>query len=201
MATVGSGLAELPATAVARRAAQVCRRYSTFAFAGHSFRSYLWAAESARARGLAFDEELLFVAAMVHDLGLSRTWDAQVTPFEVVGAELGRVLCLGAGWPPERAARVSEVCVLHMREEVAPHVDAESHLLQVGTSADVSGVGALEFPEDFRAALLEAYPRTGFPNEFMEAFRGEASRKPGCAAAQLMATDWPHRMRINPLPG
>jgi hypothetical protein len=88
-----------------------------------------------------------------------------------------------------------------MRDEIVPEVDAESHLLQVGTSADVSGVGAMGFPEDFRAALFEAHPRTGFPGEFVAAFRAEAGRKPGCAAAQLMATDWPDRMRTNPLPG
>jgi hypothetical protein len=200
MATVGSPLAELPASPVARRAAQVCRRYSTPAFAGHSFRSYLWAAEYAAVRGLAHDEELLFVAAMVHDLGLAATWDAQLTPFEVVGAELGRVLCLGAGWQPERAARVSQVCVLHMRDAVPPTVDVESHLLQVGTSADVSGVGASAFRADFQAALFEAHPRTGFPTEFVAAFRAEAGRKPGCAAAQLLDTDWPQRMESNPLP-
>jgi hypothetical protein len=80
-------------------------------------------------------------------------------------------------------------------------VDAESHLLQVGTSADVSGVGAMGFPADFRAALFEAHPRTGFPDEFVAAFRAEAGRKPACAAALLLATDWLQRMRSNPLPG
>jgi hypothetical protein len=198
---MGSHLAELPSSPVARRAAQVCRRYSTPAFAGHSFRSYLWAVEYAGARHLACDEELLFVAAMVHDLGLSATWDGHVTPFEVVGGELGRVLCLGAGWAPERAARVAEVCVLHMRDAVLPEVDCEAHLLQVGTSADVSGVGAMDFAEDFRAALFEAHPRTGFPGEFVAAFRAEAGRKPGCAAGQLLAGDWLDRMQANPLPG
>lgn len=195
-----STLADLPDSPVARRALEVCRRYSTPALLDHSIRSYLWAAQYAHEHLLGFDQELLFVAAMVHDLGLSETFDAHVTPFEIVGAEIGRVFGIGAGWEADRAARVSEVCILHMRDEVPPEIDVESHLLQVGTSADVSGVGAMDFPADFRTALFATYPRTGFPEQFITAFRAEAARKPQCAVAHLLSTGWLDRMASNPLP-
>ncbi|MCK9922734.1 hypothetical protein MXD61_12790 [Frankia sp. AgPm24] len=46
---------------------------------------------------------------------------------------------MGAGWSPQRTARVEEIIILHMRDDVAPDDDPESHLLQVATSWDVSG--------------------------------------------------------------
>ena len=194
-------LPPLPDTAAARTAYEICERYSTPNLLGHSVRSYLWGAAYAAERGLAFDAELLHVAAMVHDLGIASTFEAVSTPFEVVGAELGFVLARGLSWPADRAARVTEICVLHMRADVAAEVDVESHLLQVGTSADVSGVGAMDFPVTFRGALFAAYPRIGFPAEFVAAMERETARKPGCAAAGMLASDWPRRMAANPLPG
>lgn len=196
-----SPLPPLPDTVAARTAYEICGRYSTPNLVGHSVRSYLWAAAYAGERGLVFDAELLHVSAMVHDLGIAATFEAVTTPFEVVGAEIGFVLARGLGWPTDRAERVVEVCVRHMRADVSADVDVESHLLQVGTSADVSGVGAMDFPAPFREALFTAYPRTGFPAEFVAAVEREAARKPGCAAARLLASEWPQRMASNPLPG
>ncbi len=198
---MSSSLPPLPDTVAARTAYEICSRFSTPNLVGHSVRSYLWAAAYAAERGLVFDAELLHTAAMVHDLGISATFEAVTTPFEVVGAEIGFVLGRGLGWPADRSERVVEICVRHMRDDVAADVDVESHLLQVGTSADVSGVGAQDFPAPFRAALFAAYPRTGFPAEFVAAFEREAARKPECAAARLLASEWPQRMANNPLPG
>lgn len=196
-----TSLPPLPDTAAARTAYEICVRFSTPNLTGHSVRSFLWGAAYAAERGLAFDAELLHVAAMVHDLGIAATFEAATTPFEVVGAEVGYVLARGLGWPTDRAERVVEICVRHMRDDVAADVDIESHLLQVGTSADVSGVGAMDFPAPFREALFAAYPRIGFPGEFVAAFEREAARKPGCAAARLLASDWSQRMASNRLPG
>ncbi|MEO7070741.1 MAG: cyanamide hydratase [Nostocoides sp.] len=193
-------LPPLPDTAAARAAYDVCQRFSTPNLLAHSTRSYLWAGAYAAERGLDFDAELLHVSAMVHDLGIAATFEAVTTPFEVVGAEMGFVVTRGLGWPADRSERVVEICIRHMRDDVAADVDVESHLLQVGTSADVSGVGAMDFPAPFREALFVAYPRTGFPGEFVAAFEREASRKPGCAAARLLASDWAQRMATNPLP-
>lgn len=184
----------------APRAAQsVCAEYADDALYHHSMRSYFFGAAWAQARGLDFDHELLFVSAMLHDLALTPPFDSHTLPFEEAGGHLAWVFTAGLGWPRERRERAAELIVLHMRDDVEPSQDLESRLLQVGTSADVSGTGLDAFDHSFAGALITAYPRLGFAESFVRLFHDQAERKPNCAAAELAAGDWPERTVANPL--
>ena len=108
---------------------------------------------------------------------------------------------MAAGWPAERAARVSEIIVLHMRDEVAPADDPESHLLQVATTWEVAGRRPEEFQPDAKAEMLARYPRLGFGAEFLACFEDQARRKPGSAAAASVDNDVAARIAANPLEG
>ncbi|MFG2196053.1 HD domain-containing protein [Streptomyces sp. NPDC048639] len=177
----------------------VCAEYADEALYHHSLRSYFFGAAWAQARGLDFDRELVFVSAMLHDLALTPPFDSHTLPFEEAGGHLARVFTAGLGWPGERRDRAAELIVLHMRDDVAPEADLESRLLQVGTSADVSGRGLDAFDASFAQALVAAYPRLGFAESFVSLFRDQADRKPGCAAARLMADGGASRIVANPL--
>jgi len=111
---------------------------------------------------IEYDPELLYVAAMLHDISLTAPFDSHELAFEDAGGHVARVFAAGAGWTAQRRDRVAEVIVLHMRDDVAATQDPESHLLQVSTTADVSGRGLDLFTQDFLGRLLEALPRTGF---------------------------------------
>ena len=106
---------------------------------------------------------------------------------------------VAAGWPAERAARATEIIVLHMRDDVSPAADPESHLLQVATSWDVAGRRPEEFPAEVRAEILARYPRQGFGGEFIACFEDQARRKPGSAAAASIGNNGAGRIRANPL--
>ncbi|MFF9868077.1 HD domain-containing protein [Streptomyces sp. NPDC013953] len=188
-----------PGGRAAEAARLVCEEYADKALHHHSMRSYFFGAAWAQAQGLDFDRELFFVSALLHDLALVPPFDSHTLPFEEAGGHLARVFTAGLGWPTQRRNRAAELIVLHMREDVAPEVDAESRLLQVGTSADVSGAGLEVFDPTFRGALLAAYPRLGFAKSFVRLFQDQAVRKPGCAAAQLVAGGWAERTESNPL--
>jgi hypothetical protein len=108
---------------------------------------------------------------------------------------------VAAGWPAERAARVSEIIVLHMRDDVAPADDPESHLLQVATTWEAAGRRPEEFPPDARAETLARYPRLGFGAEFLACFEDQARRKPGSAAAASVGKGLAGRIAANPLEG
>jgi hypothetical protein len=184
-----------PATAAL---AVACRFYSP-ALLHHCQRSYLWAAKYGETHGIAFDEELLYVSAMLHDLGLTDAFDSHRVDFEVAGGNLAWVFGVAAGWSAERAARAEEIIVLHMRPDVPADVDAEAHLLQVATSWDVAGRRPEEFPEPLRAVILGRHPRQGFGGEFIAHFEDQARRKPNSAAAASIASDGAGRIRANPL--
>ena len=190
-----------PQTPAAKAARSVADRYYTPALLNHCVRSYLWATTYAAAHGVAFDDELLYVAAMLHDIGLTPAFDSHRLPFEEAGGELAWVFGVAAGWPADRAARALEIIVAHMRADVSSTADPESHLLQVATGWDVVGRRPEEFPEQARTELLARYPRQGFGGEFVACFEDQASRKPDSAAAASIANDGARRIRANPLEG
>ncbi|WP_432925616.1 HD domain-containing protein [Microbispora sp. CA-135349] len=188
-----------PETPAAAAALAVATRFCSPALLNHSIRSYLWGAGYARAHGIGFDDELYYVSSLLHDIGLTETFDSHEVPFEEAGGRLAWVFGTSAGWPPERAAHAEKIIVVHMRDAVAASEDPESHLLQVATSWDVSGRRPEEFPADVRAAVLARHPRLGFGAEFLAAFEGQARRKPGCAAAGSVAGGVSARIAANPL--
>src|SRR5918911_76452 len=95
----------LPDTSAARLAAEVAAEYHSPALLNHVHRSYLWAASLGTQEGLTFDAELLYVAAMLHDIGLVEPFDSHTVAFEHAGGHVARVFAAGAGWPPARRRR------------------------------------------------------------------------------------------------
>ncbi|WP_326588862.1 HD domain-containing protein [Streptomyces sp. NBC_01294] len=190
---------DIPDTDSARAALEIASEYADTALLNHSVRSYAFGARYAADHGLEFDAELFYVSALLHDLGLTVPFDSHTLPFEEAGGHVARVLTAGLGWPAARRARAAEVIVLHMRDDVTAAEDVESHLLQVGTSADVSGLRVAAFDPSFTAGLLAAYPRGTFGGDFLALVEDQAARKPDCAAAAYVAGGAAVRIAANPL--
>ncbi|QFZ19432.1 HD domain-containing protein [Saccharothrix syringae] len=188
-----------PDSRAAAAALEVCQEYTEPWLLHHSLRAHAWAKAYAAQEDIAHDGELLYVAALLHDLALTAPFDSHELPFEEAGGHLAWVFAAGAGWGRARRKRLAEVIVLHMGDDVPAEDDPEGHLLQVAVSADVSGSRVGEFTPEFRAEVVERYPRLGFVEAFTARFADQAARKPGCAAAGLVASDWPRRVRENPL--
>jgi len=191
----------VPDTAAAALALEVAERFHSPALVNHCRRSYLWAAEYGRARGIAHDPELLYVSAMLHDLGLVPVFDSATAPFEEAGGAVAWVFGAGAGWDADRRRRASEVIVAHMAAGVDVAVDPEGHLLELATALDVSGRRPEDWPAEFRAEVLARYPRHGFAEEFIGCFQAQADRKPTSVAGRLAASGFADRARANPLDG
>ena len=190
-----------PQTPAAKAALSVATRFHTPALLNHSIRSYLWGAAYGAAHGIAFDDELYYVSALLHDIALTDPFDSHRIAFEEAGGELAWVFGVAAGWSADRAARATEIIVLHMRDDVSAAVDPESHLLQVATSWDVAGRRPDEFPPETRTEILARYPRLGFGAEFVACFEDQAQRKPHSAAAASIANNGAQRIAANPLDG
>jgi hypothetical protein len=194
-------LSELPdpSTPAARAALAVATRYQSSALLHHSVRSYLWGAAMAVVDGVEHDAELLYVSALMHDLGLVAAFDSHTLPFEDAGGQVAWVLGAGAGWAPARCDRAAEVIVAHMHEPVAADVDPESHLLHRSTGLDISGRGVESVPADMRAEVLRRWPRLDLAAEFSACFADQAARKPTTAAASAIRSGLAERMAANPL--
>ncbi|MFI0899196.1 HD domain-containing protein [Streptomyces sp. NPDC020983] len=189
----------LPRTPASAAALEVARSYQSTALLHHTLRSYLWAAARGEAEGVAYDAELLYVAALFHDLGLVPAFDSHTVPFEEAGGHVARVFAAGAGWPTQRRDRLAEVIVRHMGPPVAAAADPEGHLLARATATEITGAGADDYPADFRSEVLERYPRLELAEQFLACFRDQAARKPDGAAAHAVRSDLAARMAANPL--
>jgi HD superfamily phosphodiesterase len=191
----------IPASRACHAALEVATAYCSPALLNHSIRSYLWAAGYAQTQRIAFDAELLYVSALLHDLSLVKEFDNHSLPFEEAGGHVAWVFGAAAGWPVERRKRAAEIIVRHMWDEVDVTRDPEGHLLELSTGMDISGRAIGEIPADLRADVLARYPRLGLAEEFIGYFDEQASRKPQCLAARFVSSGFASRVRANPLDG
>ena len=190
---------EIPQTPAAQLATEVCRRFQSQSLVNHCMRAYLWSAHYGTANAIAFDAELLYVSAMLHDLGLVPEFDSHTIDFEIAGGYVAWVFAAGAGWSPARRNRAAEIVVRHMRSGVEPDVDAEGHLLALSTSLDISGAHPEWWPDEFRAEVVAQYPLLELGREFIACFEDQAARKPESAAAKSVASGIAGRIENNPL--
>jgi hypothetical protein len=191
----------VPDTQAARGALEVATAYCPSALLNHSVRAYLWAAAYGAMNDIAFDAELLYVASMLHDIGLVEEFDSHTVPFEEAGGHVAWVFAAGAGWPVERRVRASEVVVRHMWDEVDPEKDPEGYLLELSTALDISGRRPEDFPAELRAEVLGAYPRAGIGPYFTMCILDQAGRKPDSQAGRLARSGIAELMAANPLEG
>ncbi|WP_433433666.1 HD domain-containing protein [Nonomuraea sp. CA-141351] len=189
----------IPDTPACRGALEAATRYHTPSLLNHSIRAYLWAAAYARDHGIAFDAELLYVSAMLHDIGMAAEFDSHTVPFEEAGGHVAWIFCAGAGWSPERRVRAGEVIVRHMWDEVPVEEDPEGHLLELSTGMDISGRRTDEIPEAIRREVLERYPRLEIAKEFSACISEQGTRKPSSIAGQFVRNGIVDRIARNPL--
>ena len=190
---------EVPTSAAAVAAREVAAEFCSPALLNHSERSYYFAVGFASVAALDFDAELLYVSALLHDLGLTGAFDNHRIAFETAGGYAAWVLAAGAGWPADRRRRAVEVIERHMWPSVDPAMDPEGHLLEIATGLDISGARPDVLPRSFLDDLLDRYPRLDLGAEFTACLVDQAARKPDTAAARLVAGGLAEKLRRHPL--
>jgi hypothetical protein len=153
----------------------------------HSVRVYAWAVELARHDRLGFDPEILYVSAMLHDIGLVPAYDLGGC-YEVDGAIAAERLALEAGEPEARTRAIYDAIALHDDETLPPDAASEVVLIWDAAGTDVTGHRFADIRPEIVPALLAAYPRLDFKRGFSALVVDQASRKPTCPAAEMIAT-------------
>ncbi|MFD5969723.1 HD domain-containing protein [Streptomyces sp. NPDC060311] len=187
-----------PDGTTAAAALDVATAHLSPALLNHSLRVHLWAAARGTTDGVPFDPELLYVAALFHDIGPVPAFDSHTLAFEEAGGHVARVFAAGAGWPAERRERLYRVIVRHMWPQVDVSEDPEGHLLARAAATDVVGREADAYPARFRDEVLERHPRLDFAGAFLACFRDQAARKPESSAAGAVRSGLPGKMAVNP---
>ena len=142
----------------------------------HSHRAYAWAAALAARRGISFDRELLYLAAMFHDTGLPSP--VPNVDFTVRSAALAREFADRHGVPVAGREVVANAIAMHHTPGVGLESGPEACLMSAGAAVDVFGAHLDEIPDAVRRSVLEQFPRLGFKREFTALWRKEARQVP-----------------------
>jgi hypothetical protein len=177
----------VPDSALARRARELITDVAGPFLVNHSVRVYAWAVELARHDRLQFDPEILYVAGMLHDIGLVPAYDLGGC-YEVDGAIAAERLVGEAGGPEARGRVIYDAIALHNLETLPPDSASEVVLLWDSAGTDVTGHRFADVRGAIIPGLLAAYPRVDFKREFTALLVDQASRKPTCPAAEMIAT-------------
>lgn len=176
-----------PDSAATREAVAMCMDASPPFLFGHCMRSYLWARlldEDTR----PFDDEALFVAFLLHDMGLTERYrlhgDAQHC-FTIPGARLAQALGARHGWSDRRATIAAEAIALHLNVVVGARDGREAQLVRLGSGADVAGIGMSRVPGDQIDTVVARHPRHGLKAGFATLLEQEACERPCCRTAFL----------------
>ncbi|MFI1579593.1 HD domain-containing protein [Embleya sp. NPDC020630] len=169
---------DIPDSALAKEATELVRDTAGPLLYDHSRRVYLFGALQGRRRGLVFDPELLYVAALFHDLGLTAEHRDSQQRFELDGADAARDFVLRHGLSAEQARIVWTAIALHTTPEIPTRMEPEVALVTAGVELDVLGIGLDDLSEQARAAVVAAHPRPDFKRRILRAFTEGIEHRP-----------------------
>jgi HD domain-containing protein len=155
----------IPDSALAQKAVDLAFRVFPDVVRTHVLRTFVFGSLVGKAQGLRYDEELFFLGALLHDLGLTAEFRA-ADRFEVAGADAAEAFLKQEGVSPERREIVWDAIALHTSIGIASRKRPEIALVHIGAGVDVLGLELDKLPARLVAETLEALPRHDFKNAF-----------------------------------
>jgi hypothetical protein len=154
----------------------------------HSSRVYYWGALAGKRRRLKFDTELLYAAAMFHDMGLTRQHSSADERFEVDGANAARAFLQGYGIGTQEIDTVWTAIALHTTPGIPQHMHPVIALLTAGVEMDVLGLAYANYSNAERQAVVDAHPRSSqFKEDIIQAFYDGIKHKPDTTFGNVKA--------------
>ncbi|MGH3837784.1 MAG: HD domain-containing protein [Pseudonocardiaceae bacterium] len=174
----------VPDSKIAREATELARQaYPPFLF-NHCARTF-WFADRLAESGLRFDREIVYIASMLHDLGVLEPYD-QGRRFDVDGAEAARDFLEGHVYPSPKIEVVWDAIALHLEAGIANYKGPEVRLVNFGAVADVAGFRIAGLDPRFVRELIEEFPRLDFPNEWLRTLFEYVMKNPDRASGTFL---------------
>jgi HD domain len=195
-------LPDQPDSSLARAAEERVRELSSSALYGHCLRTWAFAELFAQRDRMPHDRELLYLACVLHDLGLTEQhWGAEPRAkcFAVEGARAAHTLVHGHGAEEQRARQVAEAISLHLNVSVPTRLGVEAHLLSKGVSLDVVGRRLHQISPTAVRSVEQRWSRDGLVDELVDTTSKQARLRPQSRAALLHKLGFAGLIKGNPL--
>jgi hypothetical protein len=176
----------IPDSEICNKATQLVVELSPTFLCNHCIRTFLFGSLLGQRDGLKCDRELLYLGAILHDLGLTERFNGEQR-FEVEGADAARAFVLEQGLPEEKAEIVWDAITLHTSLGIASRKQPEIALVHLGASADVLGMRLSDISSEVVEIILESYPRLSFNTAMTELLVAQVKQKPHTAMFTWLA--------------
>ena len=155
----------VPESPVITRAIDYTREHSEPYLFNHVMRSWLFAESLAQLSHAGHDEEVLAIATLLHDLGLSEPFYGPQR-FEVETANAARNFARREGLDSRRTQLVWDGVALNSTPSIALHKETEVALCTQGIGLDWGGFGYAALPKLLIEEILAEFPRLQMKQQF-----------------------------------
>lgn len=190
---------QFPDSPICTAAMDLARDASPPFLFNHVMRSFLFGKAAAALQGTPVDQELLFLGAVLHDLGLVERF-AGDNRFEIDGADAAAEFLSRRGYPDHRIALIWDAIALHTTLGIPQRKQPEIALVQLGAGIDIGAVPRTLLTHETVEITLAEYPRLGFKKAMLEAMAAVIRRKPMTGVVNLMGEIGREREGL-PIPG
>jgi len=150
----------------------------------HAVRTFLFGSLVGRALGQKWDEEVLYLACILHDLGLTEKFQGE-SPFEIQGAETARRFLEKQGYAREKLALVWDGIAMHA-SPIGQFKQPEIALVGEGAGADVIAPDFSQIKKSEVEDVVKAFPRLKFKDAFVKTCADVIRKYPRAASGSFM---------------
>lgn len=163
-------------TPLVTRALDLARTHSERFLFNHAVRSWLFAVRLGQLQGIAHDAEVVAVASLLHDLGLTSSFTGQKR-FEIEGADAARAFGREQGLDDHRVQLIWDSVALNSTPSIGLHKEAEVALCTAGIGVEF-GFQYDRIPPNEMRTILEAFPRLDMKRRFTDSVCHIVNAKP-----------------------
>ena len=145
-------------TPLVNRAIEYVRAQSEPFLFNHAVRSWLFAARLGQLQGISYDEEVVAVATLLHDVGLAHNFSGQ-RRFEIEGADSAREFAREQGVHDRRVQLIWDTVALNSTPSIALYKETEVALGTAGIALDYGGLQYDKIPPEEMNSILKEFPR------------------------------------------
>jgi len=172
-----------PDSALARDAALEARETLTPHVAEHSIRTWIFGKLLAQLRDVRVDDELTYVACMLHDTHLEHPTAGRC--FAVVGGEHAEQFALHRSVPADRAAAIGAAIAGHITVGASEDLADPAGFVSAGAFVDITGFGLDAIDPAWIDELHRHHPRHQLRGHFLSAWAAERRAMPAGRAQWL----------------
>ncbi len=198
VAGIDSTLLDPPDSALAREAEEACREQPADLI-GHGHRTWAYGRALAALDRIPIDDELLYVAGLLHDAGLADTVTGE--DFTLRSGHRAARCMKTTGHPDESITLVRDAISAHATPGATLEHDGPLALfVQAGALLDLAGFRLWDLPPSYVQQVLARHQRGSITNTIIDLIRAEAGAVPDGRFALLARCGFTLAVRAAPRP-